>query len=360
MKRLLIVLLITLMVAASDVYAQQCGCNGVLPVNIGVNVQSPPYMDKARAANLGWVRGGVAWREVEPTQGNWVWTHDDTDIRAANAQGLKVLMILGSPPLWAGGGPNHNKPSTNVAWWEEYVRRVAQRYNGIADPSMKVDAYEIWNEPDLEDSGPGVGWNYPQDTYPRYVDYVHAASVQIRAYAPGTKVVAGAYSAGGSATGNSTFRIKRFAESFQKTYYNGINASDFIDVISLHANGRGDEYSDNVTDRAKFRIDDHNRFNPRNACKPKWITEFGYESGPVGEFSQRDRIRRMVEMFAGTHYGSNCTGFTRGTHRIENAFIYVQAEFMGGGTWGIHRLDGSPKPVVTTYLRLLPYPASDY
>lgn len=352
---------LTSLFTAPDAHAQQCGCNGVLPVNLGVNVQSPPLMDKARAANLGWVRGGVAWRDVEPSQGTWYWADDDADIRAATAEGLRVLIILGAPPLWAGGGPNANTPSTNIALWEEYVRRVAQRYNGITDPSMKVDAYEIWNEPDLEDSGPGVGWNRRHDTPPFYVDYVHAAAVQIRAYAPGTKVVAGAFSAGdNNSDGYYNRRLKEIASQFENTYYPDGNASDFIDVISLHANGKGSEYSDNTTDRAKFRIDDINSRNPRNACKPKWITEFGFQSGIVGEVSQKDRIKRMVEMFAGTHFGANCTGFTRGTHRIENAFIYVQVDFPNAGTWGIHRVDQTPKPTVTQYLWTLPFPASDY
>jgi hypothetical protein len=345
---------------ARKVIVPSCGCNGVIPVNLGVNVQSPALMDKARAANLGWVRGGIAWRDVEPSQGFWVWTDDDNDVRDAKARGLKVLMILGSPPLWAGGGPNHNTPSLNLAWWEEYVRRVAQRYNGVADPLLKVDAYEIWNEPDLEDSGPGIGWKRRHDTAPFYVDYVHTAAVQIRTHAPGTKVVAGAFSAGDSEDGYYTRRMKEVAAQFERTWYPDGHASSFVDVISLHANGKGSEYSDNTTDRAKFRIDDINGQNPTNACKPKWITEYGFQSGIVGEVSQRDRIRRMTEMFAGTHYGSNCGGFTRGTHRVENAFIYVQVDFPNAGTWGIHRVDQSPKPVVTQYLQYLPFPASDY
>ncbi|MEO8382749.1 MAG: cellulase family glycosylhydrolase [Acidobacteriota bacterium] len=351
-------LLIAALILSADASAQQCSCISVHPVTIGVNVQNPPIMSKARAANLGWVRVGVLWSEVETTQGNWDFAGDDADIRDATAAGLKVLVILFHTPGWAGGGANHNIPAANIALWEEYVRRVAQRYNG-SDPTMKVDAYEIWNEPDLVNSGDGIGWNYDISAYPRYVDYVHSAAVQIRTWAPGAKVVAGAYSAGGSSGSSSTTRIRLFSDHLEHTNYADGNASDFVDVMSLHANGMGSEYSDNTTDRAKFRIDDMAMYNPRNACKPKWITEFGFASALVGESSQKDRIKRMVEMFAGTHYSSNCTGWTRGTHNVEIAFIYVQLDF-GTLTRGIHRVDQSPKPVVTQYLQLLPYPAADY
>jgi hypothetical protein len=336
-------------------FGQSCGCIAAHPVEIAVNVHNPPQLnyDKAVAANMQWVRSAIRWEEVEPVQGQWTWDFTDEKVRLAKQRGLKLLMILHGVPRWANGGRANNVPAWNRALWTEYVRQVAQRYNGSLGWDLKVDAYQIWNEPDVVDGGDGVGWNQNENFSPKYADYVHDAALQIRASSD-SLVVAGAY----SSREEYKYRMATMASQIESSVYPEGPLSNFIDVLSFHANGVNFEHSDNPTDRAKFRISEHANKNPSTACKPKWITEFGYATSSVSESSQLDRIRRMVEMFAGSINSSNCTGWQRGTHNVELAFIYINMD-EGSPSRGIHRTDGSPKPVVTNYLRLLPYPASD-
>jgi hypothetical protein len=335
-------------------FAQSCGCVAAHPVVIGVNTQHPPYFDKAVAANLSWVRYAIRWSDVQPTQSQWQWTQSDHDIRTAKSLGLKVLVMLHATPTWANGGKANNVPASDRTLWATYVRNVVQRYNGSQDPLLRIDAYQIWNEPDIVDGGDGVGWNLHQNSTPHYADYVHDAALEIRTYGAGALVVAGAY----SSREEWKSRVAMMAFQIQNNSYPEGPLSNFIDVLAFHANGVGDEYSDNATDRAKFRISEHANANPGTACKPKWITEYGYSTSSVTEVSQRDRIRRMTEMFAGSHNSSNCTGWQRGTHNVQLAFLYVQIDFGAAGR-GIHRADGTQKNVVTHYLKFLPKPASD-
>ena len=343
----------------APVSGQNCGCVARHPVEIGVNVHNPPEENYtlAAAANMRWVRSAIRWEEVEPSQGNWTWDFVDVKVREANERGLKLLMILHCPPPWSNGYRKNNVPSPNRALWAEYVRQVSARYNGTLDPMLKVHAYEIWNEPDIPDGGDGVGWNQHTATAPTYADYVYEAGVQIRANDPSAIIVAGSY----SSIDSHRLRMSDIAFGIQHSVYPGGRLENYIDVLSFHANASGSEYSDNVTDRAKFRISEHASQNPATACKPKWITEFGsYWTSDVTEWSQMERLRRMTEMFAGTHYSSNCTGWTRGTHNVQLAFIYFNKDYDATPIDGIHRGDGSPKPAVTHWLRLLPYPANDW
>ena len=353
MKTVIVAVMLCLLFPLAG-FAQNCGCVAAHPVLIGVNTQAPPYFDKAVAANLSWVRDAIRWSDVQPTQTQWAWAATDQKVREAKMQGLKLLVILHATPGWANGNKANNVPSPDRALWTTYVRNVVQRYNGSLDPLLKVDAYQIWNEPDIYDGGDGVGWNLNEGFRPHYADYVHDAALEIKTYGAGALVVAGAY----SSREEWKARVINMAYQIQNNVYPEGPLSNFIDVLSFHANGVGDEYSDHATDRAKFRISEHAQYNPATACKPKWITEYGYSTSSVSEVSQRDRIRRMTEMFAGSHNSSNCTGWQRGTHKVELAFIYVQIDFGAAGR-GIHRADGTPKNVVTHYLKFLPKPASD-
>ena len=91
----------------------------------------------------------MALRPLERSPGSWDFSTLDTRVANAASQGASVLLVLGHPPAWAatrpdlsayGGSPS---PPEDVSAWRTYVRTVAQRYAG------RIEAYEIWNEPNL-------------------------------------------------------------------------------------------------------------------------------------------------------------------------------------------------------------------
>lgn len=93
------------------------------------------------------------WADVAPNPGQWNFDRFDTYVDAANVHNASVLYTLGSTPRWASARPDEPCPygfgcaaeSVRLAHWEEYVRRVVQRYRGL------IGAYELWNEPYFSD-----------------------------------------------------------------------------------------------------------------------------------------------------------------------------------------------------------------
>lgn len=95
-------------------------------------------------AGFRWVKQEFAWREIEPVQkGDFDWSRTDRIMDQIDSHGLKVIVRLGVQPEWAGGGFPEIGPPDNLQDFADYARAVATRYKG------RIDAYQIWNEPNL-------------------------------------------------------------------------------------------------------------------------------------------------------------------------------------------------------------------
>lgn len=333
---------------ASPLLALSTGPSNCVPTPVTYGVNSTFHADLARGAHIGWVRVNFRWRDVNPQNNVWDFSSTDGIVDAARNRGLEVLAILSTAPQWAGGGQYGNTPPANTAYWQQYVRRVAQRYSG------RVAAYQVWNEPNLRDkTSPGVGWNRGISESPRYVDYLRIAAQEIRAAAPGTLVVA---------PGTASEPDPRNTEIFRQIEQTG--SSQYVDVVNFNANGNGRTVS-----QIASWIDGHFSTiisdNPSNRWKPVWITEFGWESGAVGEAQQSTRIQQLVTSMRGDvgfcPPGGGCSQPICGgwsEWNITHAFIYTIID-AGSETSGIHRSNGTPKQVVSSHLATLPFPARD-
>jgi hypothetical protein len=321
------------------------------PISIGV-VQQDFDFSLIRGANAGWVRVTFVWRDINPAYGTWNWSLADGIVNNARAQGLKILAVLSTAPVWAGSDSNGAKPPANIAYWEEFVRRVAQRYAG------RIEAYEIWNEPDLQDSkDAGIGWDADLWASPRYVDYVRAAAIQIRANAAGALVVApGTSSAPGART------VEVFKQLEQVVFPDG-PASKFMDVVSFHGNA-GDISTSTVLSRIDSHLSTLAARNPSNLRKPIWLTEFGWRvEGNTTEANQRDKIRTVIENLTGSGgYLPGCGLCTPppavkySQYKWTHVFIYKDVDSSSEKS-GLYRIDHTRKPVITDYLATLPFPA---
>ena len=305
------------------------------PVVIGVNDGGP----LARAANVGWARVSVYWSFVEPTQGHWTWEPADTEVDGARASGQQVLYILSGAPQWACGCTNGAKPPSDVELWKSYVRQVASHMKG------RVAAYEVWNEPDLTGNpGFGVGWDADVTVAPRYVDYLVEAARIIRSIDPAARI------AGPALSGGWNLRTLQILSQLESTDFPDGNASSFVDVISVHANAHDDWTADDAADHLWWnKLYPLQQYNPKNAGKPIWVTEFGWSSDVIGEEVQRDRIRDFLIGMTGEN--ARLADF-----RITHAFIYVLGRGCETGQ-SLYRCDSTPKLAVTDYLRTLPFPA---
>ncbi len=94
----------------------------------------------------------VAWPDLEPQPGKWNFTLLDSYLKLAEDHHVRVLLPLALSPKWASARPNESSTyqpgfaaePRQMTDWDNYVRAVVQHCKG------RVQAYEIWNEPNYK------------------------------------------------------------------------------------------------------------------------------------------------------------------------------------------------------------------
>ncbi len=119
------------------------GLNTLDPIN-----EFPAYARYVRLWDC-----GVTWRDLNPAKG--VFMFDRLDKILAAHPTVRFTLVLGHGPAWAARnpfsnaapwiGPGSNSAPYDMADWRAYVAAVATRYRD------KINAYQIWNEPQLRD-----------------------------------------------------------------------------------------------------------------------------------------------------------------------------------------------------------------
>jgi Glycosyl hydrolases family 39 len=90
----------------------------------------------------------VRWPDLEPNKGQWQFERLDLYLALAQKHGTGILLPLALTPPWA--GPLITAEPRDLEDWRNYVRTVVSRYKG------RIQAYEIWNEPNLQDFWTGT------------------------------------------------------------------------------------------------------------------------------------------------------------------------------------------------------------
>lgn len=145
----------------------------------------------------------VTWLDLDPVKGQWQFGRLDRYLSWAQQHGTGLLLTLGSPPSWAVARPQ--EPS-NLEDWRVYVKTVVSRYKG------RIQAYEIWNEPNLR-----LFWGGSTD---QMLELTKEASQIIHSVDPQAIVVSP------SATAN--YGIPWLAEFLKK------GGGEYVDVIGYH------------------------------------------------------------------------------------------------------------------------------
>jgi uncharacterized protein (TIGR03437 family) len=128
---------------------------------------------------------GTAWTSLEPVKGVWNWEPLDEWVNAAEAHGVKqILLTLGQSPAWASSQPDNVNyvgagapaPPRDIQDWRNYITAVGQRYKG------RIRSYEIWNEPNDP--------TYYAGTVPQLVELTRETYQILKAIDPANTVVA--------------------------------------------------------------------------------------------------------------------------------------------------------------------------
>jgi len=152
---------------------------------LGVNVELeqvdeaelPAHLDLLAEAGFVWLRQTFPWDEIEPAPGAYDWERWDAVVEAvaAHPADLRLVAVLDRGPAWAADPPGtHPK---DPADFEAFARAFAGRYG------EQVDAYQIWDEPNLSAS-----WGHPVDPI-GYSELLRGAYTAIHQTDPNTAIV---------------------------------------------------------------------------------------------------------------------------------------------------------------------------
>jgi hypothetical protein len=196
---------------------------------------------------------GVTWSELEPEKGQWHFERLDAAIDLAARHHVSVLLTLGLTPGWASSRPAEKSgyrlgnaaPPVSMTDWDNYIQTVASRYKG------RIQAYEIWNEPNLEinfTGSPAV-----------LADMTKRAARVIRAIDPAALIV--------SASVTGRYGLKWLDD------YLSWGAGDVVDVVGYHLYVTPDQPEQMLP----LAFDIHRTLaTHRLDSKPIWDTEAGW------------------------------------------------------------------------------------
>lgn len=151
-------------------------------VNIELARYTEPELSRAfsQLEAFGWLRVPVRWSLVEPERGQFAWDALDRSLPAAQAAGFRVWVVLVDRPDWAAStSRGANSPIFSPTQFADFAVAVAGRY---AD---QIDAYEIWDEPNLE-----AAWGGFRPSPTEYTALLAASYPRLKALDPAASVLA--------------------------------------------------------------------------------------------------------------------------------------------------------------------------
>jgi hypothetical protein len=166
-------------------------------------------------AGFTWVKQWFAWRDIEGKgKGQYDWSTADRIVNQAEEFGVNLLLRLDHEPDWAGPPPG------NLNHFVDFVTALVTRYKG------RVDAYQIWNEPNLARE-----WGNKPPNAGEYTQMLKAAYQAIKAVDPNAIVI----SAGMAPTTELSQRAVPDTQFIQNMYNAG--AKPYFDMLGAHGAG---------------------------------------------------------------------------------------------------------------------------
>jgi polysaccharide biosynthesis protein PslG len=185
-------------------------------------------LDLMRDAGFNWVKQTFAWETIEGAgRGVFDWTVADRVVTHVNQKGLKLLARLSIDPdkavSWMG------TPPANADLFAEYAGAVAQRYNCQPGAIGCIQAFQIWNEPNLARE-----WGGARPNPAEYAAFLRKAYAAIKAVHPTAIVI----NAGMAPTGDDG-AVAMPDDKFYDLMYQAMGGSSdgYFDMLGVHGAG---------------------------------------------------------------------------------------------------------------------------
>ncbi len=276
------------MVSAFSVSAQAKGIGACTHMAQGRNQEQT--CTAAVNANLPIVRDEVHWWTVESVKGQFSLPERARWIETATENGIKSLVVLSfGNPIYDFGQPSQadldaggfwdcvmpvrdGNPETTAddEYFDAYIRYVDFVSKSLTG---KVEAYEIWNEPDMK------GFNTNDATAEDYTELLKSAYKTIKHNDPDVTVL-----------GGSIALETDFIDAMMKA-----GAGEYMDGLSVHY-----YLGKNAPEkRARDRLDKYRNVLVKYGYDktPVWLTETGWANSNVDEQTQAQYIVRNAILY---------------------------------------------------------------
>ena len=177
----------------------------------------------AKDAGFKWIKQRFEWRYIEgKAKGSFEWNEPDRLVEDINKAGLKIVARIDDQPKWARADnifPT-NGPPDKLQDFTDFLSALAARYKG------RIQAYEIWNEPNLARE-----WGNKQPNAAEYVKMLKGAYEAIKKADPNAIVI----TAGLSPTTASGAIATPDVEYLKQMYAAG--SKPYFDILGVHGAG---------------------------------------------------------------------------------------------------------------------------
>jgi len=220
-----------------------------------------------------WLHRDFSWSSIQPDAkkdslpDDWNWTTFDDYVARGNSEGKKIMGMLLYDVDWV-----HDKYTLSrerrireqeLPHFVNYAKETVKRYNG-KNGHGKVDAWLIWNEPDLQ---PRFWTGTKQEFYNLTKETANAIRDLDAAEGTKTTLVGGVFS----------ILILNDVDWIDGLFRSG--AMDKVDLVSVHPYSIAAESSANVFKTFKQKV------TPYGFADRIWVNEMGYptysERGPI-------------------------------------------------------------------------------
>lgn len=174
-----------------------------------------------------WVKQSFAWETIETTgKGQFDWARADRVVQHTRDHNLKLLARLSSDPelttFWAGAPPQ------NIDNFADFAFALASRYNCTPQAAGCINAYQIWNEPNLARE-----WGNNRPNPAQYVQMLQKAYAAIKRANPNAIVI----NAGMAPTGDNS-NVAMPDDVFYEEMYKAMgNSNGYFDMLGVHGAG---------------------------------------------------------------------------------------------------------------------------
>lgn len=264
-------------------------------------------------AGFRWVKQSFAWETIEGAgKGQFDWQIADRVVRDVNQANLKLLARVGVDPdlprFWAG------EPPQSGDHFADFVRALAARYNCTPQAQGCIQAFQIWNEPNLARE-----WGNRRPNPAEYAEFLGKAYRAIKSVHPNAIVI----TAGMAPTGTDSDQAMPDDVFYERMYQAmGGNSNGYFDMLGVHGAGFAAPPETSPAEAAsnpafggyRFfafrRVEDIRAIMERygDANKRVVILEFGWTFDPVNpdykwhgadagidQFVQADYLKRSFE-----------------------------------------------------------------